>query len=110
MTPNIDTIAAIATPSGQGGIGIVRVSGAAVPAIAWQLLGRLPKPRYAERHDFRAGDGTLIDAGLTLYFPAPASFTGEHVLELHGHGGPVIMDLLLERVLALGARPARPGR
>jgi tRNA modification GTPase len=109
VTPNIDTIAAIATPSGQGGVGIVRVSGAAVPAIAEQLLGRLPKPRYAERHDFHAGDGTMIDTGLTLYFPAPASFTGEHVLELHGHGGPVVMDLLLARVLALGARPARPG-
>jgi tRNA modification GTPase len=109
VTPNIDTIAAIATPRGQGGVGIVRVSGAAVPDIARQLLGRLPKPRYAERHDFRAGDGTLIDTGLTLYFPAPASFTGEHVLELHGHGGPVVMDLLLARVFALGARPARPG-
>jgi tRNA modification GTPase len=109
VTPNIDTIAAIATPSGQGGVGIVRVSGAAVPAIAEQLLGRLPKPRYAERHDFHAGDGTMIDSGLTLYFPAPASFTGEHVLELHGHGGPVVMDLLLARVLALGARHARPG-
>jgi tRNA modification GTPase len=109
VTPNIDTIAAIATPPGQGGIGIVRVSGATVPDIARQLLGRQPKSRYAERHDFRAVDGTLIDTGLTLYFPAPASFTGEHVLELHGHGGPVVMDLLMARVLALGARPARPG-
>jgi len=109
VTPNIDTIAAIATPPGQGGVGIVRVSGALVPDIARQLLGRLPQRRIAELHDFRAGDGALIDAGLTLYFPAPASFTGEHVLELHGHGGPVVMDLLLARVLALGARPARPG-
>jgi tRNA modification GTPase len=109
VIPNIDTIAAIATPPGQGGVGIVRVSGVAVPDIARQLLGRLPKPRTAERHDFHAGDGSLIDAGLTLYFPAPASFTGEHVLELHGHGGPVVMDLLLARVLALGARAARPG-
>jgi tRNA modification GTPase len=109
VIPNIDTIAAIATPPGQGGIGIVRVSGVAIPDIALQLLGRLPKPRTAERHDFRAGDGSLIDAGLTLYFPAPASFTGEHVLELQGHGGPVVMDLLLARVLALGARQARPG-
>jgi len=109
VIPNTDTIAAIATPPGQGGIGIVRLSGGAVPDIARLLLGHLPKPRTAERHDFRAGDGALIDAGLTLYFPAPASFTGEHVLELHGHGGPVVMDLLLARVLALGARPARPG-
>jgi tRNA modification GTPase len=109
VIPNIDTIAAIATPPGQGGVGIVRVSGAGVPDITRQLLGCLPKPRTAERHDFRAGDGVLIDTGLTLYFPAPASFTGEHVLELHGHGGTVVMDLLLARVLGLGARPARPG-
>ena len=109
MAPNTDTIAAIATPHGRGGIGIVRISGPEVPTIARQLLGRLPKARYAELHDFRDADGTRIDAGLALYFPAPASFTGEHVLELHGHGGPVIMDLLLQRVLSLGARMARPG-
>ena len=109
MAPNTDTIAAIATPHGQGGIGIVRISGQEVPTIARQFLGRLPKPRYAELLDFRDADGTRIDAGLALYFPAPASFTGEHVLELHGHGGPVVMDLLLARALALGARSARPG-
>jgi tRNA modification GTPase len=109
MAPNTDTIAAIATPHGQGGIGIVRISGPQVPTIARQLLGRLPKPRYAELHDFRDADGARIDVGLALYFPAPASFTGEHMLELHGHGGPVVMDLLLARVLALGARSARPG-
>jgi len=109
VIPNSDTIAAIATPPGQGGIGIVRVSGAAVPDIARQLLGRVPKPRMAERHNFLDGEGALIDAGLALYFPAPASFTGEHVLELQGHGGQVVMDLLLARVLALGVRPARPG-
>jgi tRNA modification GTPase len=109
VTPNIDTIAAIATPPGAGGVGIVRVSGALVPDITRELLGRLPKPRRAEWHDFSDGNGVLIDTGLTLYFPAPASITGEHVLELHGHGGPVVMDLLLARVLMLGARPARPG-
>jgi tRNA modification GTPase len=109
VTPNTDTIAAIATPPGQGGVGIVRVSGDGVSTIARQLLGDLPEPRLAELHEFRSGDGTLIDKGLVLYFPAPASFTGEHVLELHGHGGPVVMDLLLQRVLALGARAARPG-
>jgi tRNA modification GTPase len=104
-----DTIAAIATPLGQGGVGIVRISGPDTPAIARELLGHLPRLRHAEVHGFREADQTLIDAGLALYFEAPASFTGEHVLELHGHGGPVVMDLLLQRVLSLGARPARPG-
>ena len=107
MTP--DTIAAIATPAGHGGVGIVRVSGPQTPALAEQLLGRLPQPRVAELHAFVDADGQLIDTGLALYFQSPASFTGEHVLELHGHGGPVVMDLLLQRVLALGARAARPG-
>jgi tRNA modification GTPase len=109
MHPAADTIAAIATPAGHGGIGIVRISGPGVPAIARQLLGRLPRPRHAGMHGFRAADGGLIDEGLALYFAAPASFTGEHVLELHGHGGPVVMDLLLARVLQLGARAARAG-
>jgi tRNA modification GTPase len=109
VTPATDTIAAIATPPGQGGVGIVRISGPETPAIARELLGRLPRPRYAGMHGFREADQSLIDAGLALYFEAPASFTGEHVLELHGHGGPVVMDLLLQRVLSLGARPARPG-
>jgi len=104
-----DTIAAIATPPGRGGVGIVRVSGPAVIQIATALLGRLPQVRYAELHDFREADGSLIDSGLALYFAAPASFTGEAVLELQGHGGPVVLDLLLQRVLSLGARPARPG-
>jgi len=109
VTRATDTIAAIATPPGHGGVGIVRLSGADTPAIARQLLGRLPRPRCAEVQRFTESDGTLIDAGLVLYFAAPASFTGEHVLELHGHGGPVVMDSLLHRVLSLGARPARPG-
>ena len=109
VTSATDTIAAIATPPGQGGVGIVRISGPDTPAIARALLGRVPRPRYAEVHRFRAADDSLIDAGIALYFEAPASFTGEHVLELQGHGGPVVMDLLLQRVLALGARPARPG-
>jgi len=109
MQPAADTIAAIATPAGHGGVGIVRVSGPQVPAIARRLLGQLPRPRHAAMHGFHAADGELIDEGLVLYFPAPASFTGEHVLELHGHGGPVVMDLLLQRVLQLGARSARAG-
>lgn len=104
-----DTIAAVATAPGQGGVGIVRLSGVAVPDIARALFGRLPTPRYAALRRFCAADGTVIDQGLALYFPAPDSFTGEHVLELHGHGGPVVLDLLLARVLALGARPARAG-
>jgi tRNA modification GTPase len=109
MDSTTDTIAAIATPAGHGGVGMVRISGPDAPAIAHALLGKLPRARHAGLHDFRAADGALIDSGLTLYFPAPASFTGEHVLELHGHGGPVVMDLLLQRVLELGARSARPG-
>jgi tRNA modification GTPase len=104
-----DTIAAIATPPGRGGVGIVRVSGEAVPSIARALLGRLPAPRNVQLHHFMDAHGAPIDTGLALYFPAPHSFTGEHVLELHGHGGPVVLDLLLARVLELGARPARPG-
>jgi tRNA modification GTPase len=104
-----DTIAAIATPPGRGGVGVVRVSGPGVPALAQQLLGRLPPPRQACLHTFTDARGRPIDQGLALYFHAPRSFTGEHVLELQGHGGPVVMDLLLARVLALGARAARPG-
>ncbi|GBE48907.1 tRNA modification GTPase MnmE [bacterium BMS3Bbin12] len=104
-----DTIAAVATPPGRGGVGIVRVSGPMAPAIAEALLGRRPVPRYALFARFRDAAGGILDRGLALYFPEPASFTGEHVLELHGHGGPVVMDLLLGRVCALGARPAAPG-
>ena len=104
-----DTIVAIATPPGRGGIGVVRLSGPAVPALARALLGELPPPRSAVARRFRGADGAAIDSGIALYFEAPASFTGEHVLELQGHGGPAVMDLLVERALALGARPARPG-
>jgi len=109
-TPNArDTIAAVATPPGIGGIGIVRISGPSVPEIARALLGRLPAARHASFSRFRSADGSTLDEGLALYFPAPHSFTGEHVLELHGHGGPVVLDLLLQAVLAQGARMARPG-
>jgi tRNA modification GTPase len=107
--PSVDTIAAIATPPGRGGVGIVRVSGPGVPALATALLGALAPPRHAVHRTFRDAAGVPIDEGLALYFAAPASYTGEHVLELHGHGGPVVMDLLLARVLELGARPARAG-
>ncbi len=109
MHSGTDTIAAIATPPGRGGVGIVRLSGPDVPAIAEQLLGALPAPRTAELHTFRDAADEPIDRGLALYFAAPASFTGEAVLELHGHGGPVVLDLLLARVTELGARMARPG-
>ncbi|MDX1654922.1 MAG: tRNA uridine-5-carboxymethylaminomethyl(34) synthesis GTPase MnmE [Candidatus Competibacteraceae bacterium] len=109
MLMDQDTIAAIATPPGQGGVGIIRISGPRVPEIAKILLGRLPEPRRAVFCPFRNDQGQPIDEGLLLYFAAPYSFTGEAVLELHGHGGPVVLDLLLARVLELGARPARPG-
>ncbi|HEB57713.1 MAG TPA: tRNA uridine-5-carboxymethylaminomethyl(34) synthesis GTPase MnmE [Gammaproteobacteria bacterium] len=104
-----DTIAAVATPPGSGGVGIVRVSGPACRAIATALLGNPPAPRHATLCDFRDAGGGLIDTGLALYFPAPHSFTGEDVLELQGHGGAVVMDMLLGAVLAAGARMARPG-
>jgi tRNA modification GTPase len=107
--PAADTIAAIATPPGRGGVGIVRVSGREAARIASTIIGRLPAPRQAAFARFRDHDGVVIDEGIALYFCAPASFTGEDVLELQGHGGPVVMDLLLQRVLALGARLAEPG-
>jgi len=104
-----ETIAAIASAPGMAGVGVVRVSGPAVPTMAQTLLGRAPTPRYAHFAAFRDAAGELIDRGLLLYFPAPASYTGEHVLELQGHGSAVLLDLLLRRACALGARLARPG-
>jgi tRNA modification GTPase len=109
VTHLTDTIAAVATPPGRGGIAIVRVSGSRSAEVARALLGCLPIARRATLGRFRDRDGGLIDEGLALFFPAPRSFTGEDVLELHGHGGPVVVDLLLRRVLDLGARLARPG-
>jgi tRNA modification GTPase len=104
-----DTIAALATPTGRGAVGMIRVSGSKVPDVGFNLLGALPVPRVAQLMRFLGADGTTLDQGLVLYFPAPASFTGEHVLELQGHGGVVVLDLVLERLFALGCRPARPG-
>ena len=104
-----DTIAAIASAPGAAGVGIVRVSGPHAPRIAQALLGRMPTSRHAYFVAFRGADEALIDRGLLLYFPAPASYTGEHVLELQGHGSPVLLDALLRRVCELGARLARPG-
>jgi tRNA modification GTPase len=104
-----DTIAAIATAPGRSGVGVVRVSGTLAAPIAFAILGRIPAPRRAELHRFSDAEGETLDVGLALHFPAPNSYTGEDVLELHGHGGPVVLDLLLARVLELGARPAAPG-
>ena len=104
-----DTIAAIATPPGRGGIAIVRVSGPLVIEIAHRMLGRVPAPRRAMRARFADGAGTEIDDGLAFRFEAPHSFTGEDVLELQGHGGVVVSRMVLERVCELGARPAEAG-
>jgi len=108
MSP-ADTIVAIASPVGRGAVGIVRVSGPAVLEIATQLLGRLPPVRTATLARFLAADGASVDQGLALYFAAPASFTGEHVLELQGHGGTVVQAALVDRLLELGCRAAKPG-
>jgi tRNA modification GTPase len=104
-----DTIAAIATPPGRGGIGIVRISGPDAVSIAEQMVGPLPIARKMIHRRIEGSDGCVLDEGLVVFFPHPASFTGEDVVELHGHGGPVVCDLLLARTLDLGARPARAG-
>lgn len=105
-----DTIVAQATPPGRGGVGILRISGAKAADIARAVLGKLPKPRYADYLPFTDSDGSVLDQGIALWFPGPNSFTGEDVLELQGHGGPVILDLLLKRIVALpGVRIAQPG-
>lgn len=106
---NADTIAAIATSQGRGGIGVVRISGVGVATLADGLLNRLPEPRYATLVDFKDENGEIIDQGIALYFPAPHSYTGEDVLELQGHGGSAVLYLLLQRCLNLGARLADPG-
>lgn len=103
-----DTIAAIATPPGRGGVGIVRVSGAKASYIASEILGFVPKVRMATYTPFLEAS-KQIDQGIAIFFQAPHSFTGEDVLELQGHGGPVVLDLLLRRVIGLGARIANPG-
>lgn len=104
-----DTIAAIATPPGRGGIGIVRVSGAGAAALMEEVVQRPTPPRHAVYADFLDANQTPIDTGICLFFPTPNSFTGEDVAEFHGHGGPVVMDRLLGRMVELGARLARPG-
>jgi tRNA modification GTPase len=103
------TIAAIATPPGRGGVGIIRISGSKAASIAQQITHSSPTPRTAHFVNFHDNDKNILDSGLIIYFPAPNSFTGEEVVELQGHGGPVIMELLLKRVISCGARMARPG-
>jgi tRNA modification GTPase len=104
-----ETIAAIATPAGKGGIGVIRVSGEKVTMIIQRVLGRLIDARKAYFLPFFEQDGSILDSGLALYFKAPKSFTGEDVLELHAHGSPVVLDLLMHRIISLGVRMARPG-
>jgi tRNA modification GTPase len=104
-----DLIAAIATAPGRGGVGVVRVSGADIAPLAHAILGRVPEPRHATYSRFLDAEGGVLDAGIALHFAAPHSFTGEHVLELQGHGGPVVLNLVLQRCVELGARLAEPG-
>jgi tRNA modification GTPase len=106
---HIETIAAIATPPGKGGVGIIRISGRLAAEIAAQITQKTLIPRTAQFCGFLDQDNAVIDSGIALYFPAPASYTGEDILELQAHGGSVVLNMLLKRVLALGARLARPG-
>ncbi len=105
----IDTIAAIATPPGKGGVGVIRLSGPLAQSVGEQISRRRLTPRQAHYAKFQDSNGDVIDTGLAIYFAAPNSFTGEDVVELQGHGGPVIQDLLLKELLQLGARQARAG-
>ena len=109
MTARSDVIAAIATPGGRGGIGVVRVSGPDLAPVLAGIVGRELTPRLATVATFRGAHGETLDQGIALLFPAPASYTGETVLELQGHGGPAVLSLLLNRCLDLGARLAEPG-
>lgn len=105
-----DTIVAQATPPGRGGVGIIRVSGPQATEVAQIVTGKSLRPRYAEYLPFNDAHGIQLDQGIALFFPNPHSFTGEDVLELQGHGGPVVMDMLIKRILNIpGVRPARPG-
>ena len=104
-----ETIVAAATPPGRGGIGVVRISGPKAPELAAVMLGEVPRARHATFTRFLDGARNPIDAGLALFFPSPHSYTGEHVLELHGHGGPLVMEALVARAVELGARRALAG-
>lgn len=109
LVDNTDTIVAIATPQGVGGVGIIRVSGSRVSFVAKNILGKLPTPRQAEYLNFIGENNAVLDFGIALYFPSPNSFTGEDVLELQGHGGSYVLDSVLNRIISLGARLAEPG-
>ena len=109
IAPNKNTIVAIATAQGRGGVGIVRVSGPLARELAVSICAREPIPRHAHYGPFNGEDQQVLDEGLLLFFPGPNSFTGEDVIELQGHGGPVVLDMLLQHCLSLGARLARPG-
>lgn len=109
MIPQTDTIAAVATPPGRGGVGIIRVSGPKAREVAETLLGGCPAPRQATYLPFYDSDNATIDQGIAIFFKEPFSFTGEDVLELQGHGGPVVLDMLLSCVVKLGVRLAQPG-
>lgn len=109
LSPNADTIAAIATAQGRGGVGVVRVSGRGIDALAKGILGKLPTARRATYRNFLDENGSVLDQGIALYFPSPHSYTGDDVLELQGHGGPAVLQLILQRCLDLGARLAQPG-
>ncbi|EDP99837.1 tRNA uridine-5-carboxymethylaminomethyl(34) synthesis GTPase MnmE [Shewanella benthica] len=105
-----DTIVAQATAPGRGGVGIIRISGDQASEVAMAMLGHIPKTRYADYCDFKTADGEVIDQGIALYFKGPKSFTGEDVLELQGHGGQIVLDMLIKRVMETkGIRIARPG-
>jgi tRNA modification GTPase len=109
LSPNVDTIAAIATAQGRGGVGIIRIAGLGVEALANGILGKLPVARHATYCNFLDEKGGALDQGIALYFPSPHSYTGDDVLELQGHGGPAVLQLILQRCLDLGARLAQPG-
>ena len=109
LPQNADTIAAIATAQGRGGVGVIRISGSDIESLSKGVLGRMPVARHAGLFNFLDANGDTLDQGIALYFPAPHSYTGEQVLELQGHGGPAVLQLLLNRCLDLGARLAQPG-
>ena len=109
MPVSSETICAVATPTGRGGISIIRISGSESALIAEQIIGFPPQPRHAHYGPFRSSNGKTIDAGITLFFPGPDSFTGEDVVEFQAHGGPYVVDLILQEILSKGLRLARPG-
>jgi tRNA modification GTPase len=106
---SVDTIAAVASAQGRGGVGVIRVSGTDIEGLIRKILGKFPSARHACHSNFLDENGDIIDQGIAIYFPAPHSYTGENVLELQGHGGPSVLQILLQRCLDLGARLAQPG-